>query len=113
MPFAPATATAQGLEAPRSYLQSSGGNIDEKGVHYVQGWYTMALMSEGIRRAAEKGDVTGESLKAALEEMGSFNTGEVTAPIDFSADSHAGMPGTKLYQVKDGKWTEAADLQSP
>lgn len=112
MPFAPATVQAQGLAQPRDYLESAGGNLDEQGVHYVQGWYTMALMAEGIKRAAEEGDVTGDSVKQALEELPAFETGEVTAPIDFSADSHAGMSGAKLYTVKEGKWTELTDLKT-
>ena len=62
----------------------------------------MALMAEGIKRAADEGKVTGESIKQALEEMDAFDTGGVSAPIDFSAESHAGMKGSKLYQVKDG-----------
>ena len=110
MPFAPATGEAEGLSQPGDYLQGRGGDLEEQGVHYVQGWYTMAVMAEGIKRAADSGDVTGETLKQALEEMPAFETGDVSAPIDFSADSHAGMPGTKLYTVKDGKWVELTDL---
>jgi branched-chain amino acid transport system substrate-binding protein len=109
LPFAPATADAEGLKQP---AEGAGGDLESQGVHYVQGWYTMALMAEGIKAAADKGDVTGESLKSALEELPAFDTGGVSAPIDFSADSHAGMPGSKIYEVKDGKWTEATDLLS-
>jgi branched-chain amino acid transport system substrate-binding protein len=109
LPFAPATADAEGLKQP---AEGAGGDLESQGVHYVQGWYTMALMAEGIKAAAAKGDVTGESLKTALEELPAFDTGGVSAPIDFSADSHAGMPGSKIYEVKDGKWTEATDLLS-
>jgi branched-chain amino acid transport system substrate-binding protein len=112
MPFAPATVEAAGLAEPRDYLEGEGGNLDEQGVHYVQGWYTMALMAEGIKRAADSGEVTGESVKQALEELPGFETGEVTAPIDFSGDSHAGMPGTKLYTVESGKWAELTDLMT-
>jgi branched-chain amino acid transport system substrate-binding protein len=110
MPFAPATAEAEGLSQPRDYLQGKGGDLEKQGVHYVQGWYTMAVMAEGIKRAAEGGEVTGETLKQALEEIPAFETGDVSAPIDFSADSHAGMPGTKLYTGKYGKWVELTDL---
>jgi branched-chain amino acid transport system substrate-binding protein len=110
LPFAPATGKAEGLSQPEQYLSGAGGNLESQGVHYVQGWYTMALMAEGIKAAAEKGDVTGESLKTALEELPVFDTGGVSAPIDFTADSHAGMPGSKIYEVKGGKWTEATDL---
>jgi branched-chain amino acid transport system substrate-binding protein len=110
MPFAPASVNAAGLAAPREFLEKSGGNLDKQGLHYVQGWYTMALMAEGIKRAADKGTVTGESIKQALEEMEVFDTGDVSAPVDFSAASHAGMKGSKLYEVKDGKWMQLTDL---
>jgi branched-chain amino acid transport system substrate-binding protein len=110
MPFAPASVNAAGLAAPRDFLEKSGGNLDKQGLHYVQGWYTMALMAEGIKRAADKGTVTGESIKQALEEMEVFDTGGVSAPVDFSAASHAGMKGSKLYEVKDGKWMQLTDL---
>jgi branched-chain amino acid transport system substrate-binding protein len=70
----------------------------------------MGVMAEGIKSAAGKGDVTGESITEALEGMEAFDTGGVSAPIDFTADSHAGMKGSKLYEVKGGKWTELTDL---
>ena len=112
MPFAPASAKAEGLAEPREYLSAQGGDLDKEGLHYVQGWYTMALMAEGIKRAADKGDVTGESIQEALQEMDAVDTGEVSAPIDFTADSHAGMAGSKLYEARKGTWTELTDLQN-
>ncbi len=112
MPFGPATVEAEGLAQPEQFLEGKGGSLEEKGVHYVQGWYTMALMAEGIKRAAESGEVTGDTLKQALEELPAFETGELSAPIDFTADSHAGMPGAKLYTVEEGRWAELTDLMT-
>jgi branched-chain amino acid transport system substrate-binding protein len=106
MPFGPVTVEAEGLEQPRQ----QAGDLEKKGVHYVQGWYTMALMAEGIERAAESGEVTGDALKQALEELPAFETGDVSAPIDFSPESHAGMPGAKLYTVEEGQWAELTDM---
>jgi len=113
LPFAPATADAEGLTEPSEYLSSGGGSLEDQGVHYVQGWYTMAVMAEAIKAAAENGEVTGDTVKSALEELPTFDTGGISAPIDFSAESHAGMPGSKIYEVKDGTWTEATDLLTP
>jgi len=112
MPWAPASAEADGLGQPRDFLSKNKGNLNKEGLHYVQGWYTMAIMAEGIKRAADEGKVTGESIKQALEEMDAFDTGGVSAPVDFTADSHAGMTGSKLYVVRKGKWSELTDLQS-
>ena len=40
---------------PRDFLSKSGGSLDKEGLHYVQGWYTMAVMAEGIKRAVRQG----------------------------------------------------------
>lgn len=112
-PWSPTTAEAEGLADPRQYVEGQGGTLEEKGVHYVQGWYTMAVMAEGIKRAAEGGEVDGETIKGALEEMEAFDTGGVSPPIDFSAESHAGMPGAKAYVVENSKWGNLTDVIEP
>jgi branched-chain amino acid transport system substrate-binding protein len=112
MPFAPATSDVSGLEEPAASVQ--GGSLEEKGVHYVQGWYTMAVMAEGIKRAVEDGgDVDGPSLKQALEEISAFETGDVSGPIDFTAESHAGMQSSRLFRVESGQWAELTDFMEP
>jgi branched-chain amino acid transport system substrate-binding protein len=105
---------APGFAEPTRWLEQHGGTpLDEKGVHYVQGWYTMALMAEGIRRAAEQGEVTGETIKTALEEMPAFTTGDVSPPMDFTAESHAGMAGAPVFEVENGAWSAVADTLTP
>jgi branched-chain amino acid transport system substrate-binding protein len=113
MPFAPASVHADGLAAPRAFLAQSGGSVDQEGLHYVQGWYTMAVLAKGIERAAErvKGAITGASIRQALEEMDAFDTGDISAPVDFSAESHAGMHAAKLFVVKDEQWAKLTGLR--
>lgn len=111
MPFAPVSVKAKGLAQPRTFLSESGRVLDQEGLRYVQGWYTMALMAEGIKVAAGKGKVTGDSIKQALEEMDAFDTGGVSAPVDFTATSHAGMQGSKMYVVKNQQWSVLTDLR--
>ena len=106
MPFAPVTVKAEGFAGPQSYLSQRGRTLDQEGLHYIQGWYTMALMAQGIQRAADKGAVTGKSIRRALEEMNAFDTGGVSAPMDFTAESHAGMRESKLYVVKNEQWSQ-------
>jgi branched-chain amino acid transport system substrate-binding protein len=106
-PFTPPTVEVSGHEEPAKYLESNGSSLEEKGLHYVQGWYTMHVMAEGIRKVIDDGkDVTGPNIKAALEGMDAIETGDVSLPVDFGADSHKGVPGTGIYQVKGGKLTE-------
>lgn len=111
LPFAPVTEKAKGFARPRAFLSERGRTLDQEGLHYIQGWYTMAVMAEGIKRAADKGNVTGESIKRALEEMDPFDTGGVSAPIEFTAESHAGMRTSKLYVVKNEQWSELTGLR--
>jgi branched-chain amino acid transport system substrate-binding protein len=111
MPFAPATAGAEGLGDLVTFTGSEA-NLEAKTLRYVQGWFTMATMSEGIAKAlkaADGGDITGPDVKAALETVKDFSTGGVSKPISFSESNHAGLQSTPLYVVKgetlaDGTW---------
>ncbi len=97
------------MKDPADYLQSKGESLEKKGVHFVQGWYTAALMAAGIEKAIKDGgDPTGEQIKKALEEMAAFDTGGVTPPIEFTAEDHEGMKAAPLYQVKNGQWAALA-----
>ena len=115
-PFAPGSAAKAGHKDIEDYLKSKGSSLDAKGLHYVQGWYTMAAMAKGIEKALAGGEkLTGESIKKALETMDAIDTGGVvgTGTVKFSADSHRGSTGSGIYQVKGGKLTEIAANQVP
>lgn len=113
-PWAPPSADVSGHEAVAAYLESEGDSLENKGLHYAQGWYTMHSMVEGIRSLVEAGtDVTGPELKTALEEMDAVDTGGASAPIDFSADSHRGSEQTGVYQVEDGQMAVLIEEASP
>ncbi len=113
LPFTPPSDPVPGHEAPAQWLKEHGSSLDAKGLHYVQGWWTMAVMAEGIRRVVEDGKpVTGENIKAALESIRDFDTGGVTAPITFTPESHRGSTALRIYTVKDGKWTRVTDYIS-
>ena len=108
--YSPPGEGIEGLADAEAYLQSTGSSLAEAGMPYAQGWWTMALMIEGVKRAAAAGPVTGEAIRDALESMQSFDTGGVTTPISFSSTDHRGLKGMRLYQVKDGKWQQLSDL---
>jgi branched-chain amino acid transport system substrate-binding protein len=112
MPFTPPSA-ATGLEDINNFLKAKNTDATAKGLHYVQGWYTMASMAEGIANALkEKDDPSGEDIKAGLEKVTDFKT-PVSEPITFTAESHAGMKAAPLYQVEGGKFKKIADPIDP
>ncbi len=108
-PFAPPSASKPGHKDVADYLTSKGSSLEAKGLHYVQGWYTMHVMAQGIQKVLKAGDeLTGANIKAALETMDAVDTGGVvgSGEVKFSAESHRGSTATGIYQVKDGQLVE-------
>jgi branched-chain amino acid transport system substrate-binding protein len=102
-----------GHEDAANYLESQGSSLEEKGLHYTQGWWTMATMVEGIRRTIQSGnEVTGENIRTALEGISNFDTGGVTSPISFSSTSHRGNSSLRLFTVDGGKWVNPSEFIS-
>ncbi len=114
MPFAPVATDVAGTAEIRSFLEAEGEAIEEKSNALTQGWWTMAVMAEGIKRVIEAGqEVTGENIKAALEGVSEMDTGGVTVPISFSAEEHRGAKGVRLFRVEDGVWQPITDFRRP
>ncbi|WP_353508611.1 ABC transporter substrate-binding protein [Intrasporangium sp.] len=100
-----------------AYLKTKGSSLKDKGLHYSQGWWTMAVMAKGIEKAlASSGEeLTGPAIRTALETMDAVDTGGVLGDgtVKFSAESHRGNTGTGIYEVKGGQLTELAANQTP
>jgi len=114
MPFT-SDFSVPGAQDPKKFLESKGDSLDNQGLHYVQGWWTAATMVEGIKRTldAKKDISNGANIKATLEALKNFSTGDVTAPISFSPQDHRGNDKAKIHQVQGGKWVPITDyLQS-
>lgn len=111
-PFAFLSEDVAGLKEMKDYLQKKGKDPKKTPVNYVQGWLTMKVMAEGVKRV--DGDVTGEKLKAALETLKDFDTGGITDKITFSAKSHRGAFATRIFKadVAKGVWVQVAPLAS-
>jgi branched-chain amino acid transport system substrate-binding protein len=113
-PFAPPAAGKPGHQELRQYCQSKGIDLDAKGLHFVQGWYTMHVMAAGIEKVLTEGkELTGPNLRAALETMPAVDTGGVIGPLKFSAESHRGSAASGIYQVSGGRLSEVAAAVVP
>jgi branched-chain amino acid transport system substrate-binding protein len=114
LPFGSPTSGGSGFDVADEWLTSQGSSLDDKGLHYTQGWWSMAAMAEAIKKVVDDGDdVTGPNIKAALESLSGFDTGGVTVDIGFTADSHKGMPGASVFEVSGGVWSVVADNMMP
>jgi branched-chain amino acid transport system substrate-binding protein len=108
-PFAPPSAGKPGHQEVRQYCQSKGIDLDAKGLHFVQGWYTMHVMAKGIEKVLTDGkELTGPNLRTALETMPPVDTGGVIGPVKFSAESHRGSTASGIYRVSGGTLSEVA-----
>ena len=111
MPFAPISTEVEGTNDMQAYLESEGVAPEEMSNAFTQGWWTMAVMAEGIRRTLEGGlELTGPNIKAALETLTDFDTGGVSVPITLTPEDHRGAKGLRLYVVESRAWRPVSDF---
>lgn len=113
-PFAPPSAPKAGHQPVADYAKRKGFDLKDKGLHYVQGWYTMDIMVKGIDKVLADGkELTGPNLRAALEALPPVDTGGVIGPVHFSAESHRGATASGVYKVEGGAMVEVAANVKP
>ena len=112
LPFGPHTVPVAGQDNPAAWLEAHGSTLAETSLHFTQGWWTMAIILEGVRQVVENGDeLTGANIKAALESLEGFDTGGVTSDsISFSADDHRGNRSLIIFNVAMGEWSAASEV---
>jgi branched-chain amino acid transport system substrate-binding protein len=104
---------AEGLTPISDWLEEDGGSLDDVDTFYVQGWYTMHAMAEGIAALVESGDeVTGPNLATTLQDIPPIETG-VSEAMDFTAESHRGMSASNLLRVEDGVFAPFEEEVTP
>jgi branched-chain amino acid transport system substrate-binding protein len=110
LPFAFIHEDLPGLKEIKDFNEKRGKDWKTLPTNYVQGWVSMKVMAEGIKRV--QGDVTGESLKRALETIKDYDTGGITDTITFSDKSHKGSLAARIFKAdaSANKWVEVASL---
>lgn len=112
-PFTFPSSGVPGLEEIDTHLQSQDSSLDEKGGLYVAGWLTMKVLIKGIEDVIASGEpVTGENIRAALENLDSYDTGGITDPLSYSAENHAGNSSVQFFEVQSGEWAPITDRVS-
>lgn len=114
-PFAPLSAEKDGHEEMVKYLEGKNQDPATKGTSWVQGWMVMHVMAEGMEKAADGGEITGKSIREALETMGGIDTGGVVGDgtVEFSAESHRGSTSTGVYKAEGGEMVEVEAGATP
>ena len=89
-------------DTPGNELIRKFTNNEYKMTHYIRGFVSMLVMAEGIRIAAEKGEISGPAIKDALETMRDYDPMGMTTPISFFPDDHRPNMSVKLYRLNNG-----------
>lgn len=114
-PWSPVAHEVQGQDDARAYLEEQGEELTS--LHYTQGWWKMALMSDAIESVVESGDeVTGPAIRESLETVEDYDTGGVSLPVTLTTRDdgrRAGMVCSPMWQVDGGEWTQLADERCP
>lgn len=71
--------------------------------HYVRGFVSMLVLAEGMRRAADSGAVTGETVKAALEQMRDYDPMGLAPAISFFPDDHRPNMAVNVVTYENGE----------
>ena len=115
VPYAPLTVDVPGTAVIREHLEATGGSPEGRTNAYTQGWWTIAVFGEAMRRIVAGGrELTGAAIKAELETFREFEMGGVTVPLTITPDDHRGAKGLRLFHVEGGQWVPATEfLQAP
>ncbi|HOO72101.1 MAG TPA: ABC transporter substrate-binding protein [Spirochaetota bacterium] len=97
-----------GMKAIFNYYDEINKKRDKINFRYINGWVTAMIMFEGVRRAGD--DLSGLSIKNALEKIKNFDTGGLTYPVSFSPESHKGLIKLKIGKVHQGSWKMITDF---
>jgi len=100
-----------GIAEAVAYAEKTGKKRAELTQKWLQGWVFGRILTEAIRRAGD--NVTGETLKAALETFQDVDLGGIGAPLTFSPTDHGGTDKARIYQVKNGRFEAITDFVEP
>ncbi len=101
-------AVVYGQDVPGMRAIEKVTNGEPQMTHYIRGFASMIVMAEGLRLAAEQGELTGPAVKEALETLRDYDPMGLTPPISYFPDDHRPNMSVFLYRINDGKMAEAA-----
>lgn len=101
----------KGIDEALAYAKSKGMKPEDLNQKWLQGWAFGRILVEAIKRAGE--NVTGETMRKAMESMKEYDLEGLGAPLSFSDKDHAGAKKARIYQVKSGKWQPVSEYIAP
>jgi branched-chain amino acid transport system substrate-binding protein len=78
---------------------------DSHTLSYVEGWATIQVISEALRRSHQEQGFSRERVKISLEGFKDFVTGGLTPPLTITPKDHRPSVESRIFGVKNGKLT--------
>jgi len=98
----------RGHDIPGMKIIEGITNRTSRPSHYTRGFATMLVLAEALRIAKNSGQLTGATVKNALETLRGFDPLGLTPPVTFTPEDHRGVLAVMLYRIKNGKPVLAA-----
>ncbi len=70
---------------------------------YCEGWANILTITEVLKRADKKGELSSEAVKAEFENLKDFDPKGIVPPITITSKDHAPATKAKIYQIQKGK----------
>lgn len=96
-------AAAYGQDVPGMKVIKDITDGEYKMTHYIRGFASMLVMAEGIKKAAQEGEITGPSIKKGLETLRDYDPMGLTPPISYYPDDHRPNMAVFLFKLQDGE----------
>jgi branched-chain amino acid transport system substrate-binding protein len=75
---------------------------------YVEGWVNIICVTEALKAADKKGDLTPKGIREAFETFKKFDTGGLAPPLTFTSTDHRAAMAAKIYEIKGGKMEDVS-----
>jgi branched-chain amino acid transport system substrate-binding protein len=85
---------------------------DSHTLSYVEGWATMQVISEALRRSLSGQGFSREKVKLALEGFKDYVTGGLTPPLTITSKDHRPSVESRIFIIKDGKLSRHTGFMS-
>lgn len=76
---------------------------DSHTMSYVEGWATVQVVTEALRRSLPEERLSRESLKSSFESLKKFVVGGLVPPITISPRDHRPSVESRIFIIKNGK----------
>jgi branched-chain amino acid transport system substrate-binding protein len=76
---------------------------DSHSISYVEGWATIQVIAEALKRALPEERLSRDSIKSSFESFRNFVVGGLVPPITISAQDHRPSLESRIFLIKDKK----------